>query len=140
MKDYDNLKVEDMPKEYQDRIERFNNLFIQATGKPFTDDDLFGYELGCLQQSLAFVDHFKQKSDQELKELCDNNSMFEIIDQAEEDGCYIQDGHSGNSMGMSFGLFLCYRRTPQLLKYMHGCLAPLVWDDGYHDNRSDVPK
>ena len=127
-----------MPKEYQDRIERFNKLFIQATGKPFTEDELFEYELGCMQQSLAFVDYFKDKSDQELEKLCDTNSMFEIIDQAEEGGCYIQDGHSGNSIGMSFRLFICYRKTPHLLKYMHGSLAPLIGDKGYHDDRSDI--
>lgn len=139
MKDYNKLSVAEMPQEYQDRIKRFDELFTQATGKPFTEDSLFEYELRCMQQSLAFVDHFKEKSEQELKEMCAGNSLFDIADKAKEEGCFIQSGHSGNSKAMSVRLFLCYRQSPHLFKYMHGCLAPLVGDKGYHDNRSDVP-
>ena len=50
------------------------------------------------------------------------------------------NGHSGNSMSMSWMLYRCYKEKPELVPYMHGCLAQLVGDEGYHDNRSDVPK
>lgn len=139
MKDYNKLSVADMPQEYQDRIKRFDNLFIKATGKPFTEDSLFEYELGCMQQSLAFVDHFKDTTNQELKEWCENRSLLDIADKAKKNGCFIQDGHSGNSIAASVRLFLCYRLNPHQFRYMHGCLALLVGDEGYHDDRSDVP-
>lgn len=29
---------------------------------------------------------------------------------------------------------------PELVPYMHGCLAQLVGDEGYYDDRSDVPE
>ena len=139
MKDYNKLSVAEMPQEYQDRIKRFDGLFIKATGKPFTEDSLFDYELGCMQQSLAFVDHFKDITNQELEEWCKDRSLLDIADKARRGGCYIQNGHSGNSLAMSVRLFLCYRQTSQLLKYVHGCLTPLMGDEGYHDDRSDVP-
>lgn len=43
-------------------------------------------------------------------------------------------------MSMSWMLYRCYKEKPELVPYMHGCLAQLVGDEGYHDNRSDVPK
>ena len=48
------------------------------------------------------------------------------------------DGHSGNSAGMSvlFASFLLFKR--ELFPYLHGALAPLVGDEGYHDDRADV--
>lgn len=38
--DYKNLTKEQLPKEFQDRIERFNRLFIE-------EDDLYQYEMHC---------------------------------------------------------------------------------------------
>lgn len=33
-----------------------------------------------------------------------------------------------------------FQERPELVPYIHGCLAQLVGDEGYHDNRSDIPK
>lgn len=41
---------------------------------------------------------------------------------------------------MSWLLFRTYRERPELVPYMHGCLAQLVGDEGYYDDRSDVPE
>lgn len=34
----------------------------------------------------------------------------------------------------------CLIYHPEMFKYMHGALAALVGDKGYHDDRSDLPK
>ena len=41
---------------------------------------------------------------------------------------------------MSWRLFKCYKVHPDMVPYMHGCLAPLVGDEGYYDDRSDIPE
>ena len=53
---------------------------------------------------------------------------------------FFDEGYSGNSVGMSWRLFECYKVRPDLVPYMHGCLALLVGDQGYYDDRSDVPE
>ena len=41
---------------------------------------------------------------------------------------------------MSWRLFECYKIRPDWIPYMHGCLATLIGDEGYYDDRSDIPK
>lgn len=57
--DFNNLTKEALPKEFQDRIERFNCLFIEATGKSFEEADLYEYEMGCIRQALSFMNTLK---------------------------------------------------------------------------------
>ena len=45
--DYKNLTKEQLPKEFQDRIERFNRLFSKGAGHSFEEDDLYQYEMHC---------------------------------------------------------------------------------------------
>lgn len=143
--DFENLTKESLPQEFQDRIERFNEFFLKATGKSFEEDDLFEYEMGCIKQALSFNEYFKDYSESEFDEFTkkyndEGKSLFDLIKDIEDKLPYFDKGHSGNSLGASWSLFVCYRAKPKLIPYMHGCLAGLVGDEGYHDDRSDIPK
>lgn len=139
--DYKNLTKEELPQEFQDRIERFNRLFIAATGSSFEEDSLYEYEMGCIRQALSFYEYFKDFSDEEFDDFIEKfESLFDLVKAVEDKLPFFDDGHSGNSLGMSWQLFRCYRNSPELVQYMHGCLAHLVGDEGYHDDRSDLPE
>lgn len=136
---YKTLTKNDLPKEFQDRIERFNGLFIKANDGTFEQSDLFPYEMGCIKQALAFYNYFSNMSLEEFKEFCGDTSAFDLIDTIKDKLLYFNEGHSGNSLSASWLLFVCYKQNPKLVPYMHGCLAGLVGDEGYHDDRSDIP-
>ena len=89
----------------------------------------------------SFSEFFKEMSLEECKAFYEKYpSLFELIEAIKDKLPYFDNGHSGNSMSMSWMLYRCYKEKPELVPYMHGCLAQLVGDEGYHDNRSDVPK
>ena len=141
--DYKNLTKEQLPKEFQDRIERFNRLFKKGTDHSFEEDDLYKYEMICIAQALSFIDYFKDKPfDDIVKIIKDeyncNTSLF--IYDIKDKVPFFDKGHSGNSLGMSWRLFECYKIRPDWIPYMHGCLATLIGDKGYYDDRSDIPK
>lgn len=141
--DYKNLTKEQLPKEFQDRIERFNRLFSKGAGHSFEEDDLYQYEMGCIAQALSFSEYFKDKSFEEItKTIKDkhNGNMWNFMDDIKSKVPFFDEGHSGNSLGMSWRLFECYKVHPNMVPYMHGCLAPLVGDEGYYDDRSDIPE
>lgn len=141
--DYKNLTKEQLPKELQDRIERFNRLFNKGVGHSFEEDDLYKYEMGCIAQALSFSEYFKDKSFEEItKTIKDkhNDDMYDFIDDIKGKVPFFDKGHSGNSLAMSWRLFECYKVHPNMVPYMHGCLAPLVGDEGYYDDRSDIPE
>ena len=141
--DYKNLTKEQLPKEFQDRIERFNRLFSKGAGHSFEEDDLYQYEMGCIAQALSFSEYFKDKSFEEItKTIKDkhNNDVYDFIDDIKGNVPFFDEGHSGNSLGMSWRLFKCYKVYPIMVPYMHGCLTPLVGNDGYYDDRSDIPE
>lgn len=79
--DFKNLTKESLPKEFQERIERFNRLFIEAGDGTFEENDLFGYEMGCIKQSLSFTEFFKEMSLEECKAFYEKYpSLFELIE------------------------------------------------------------
>lgn len=141
--DYKNLTKKQLPKEFQDRIERFNRLFNKGTDHSFEEDGLYQYEMGCIAQALSFSEYFKDKSFEEItKTIKDkyNNDMYDFIEDIKSKVPFFDEGHSGNSLGMSWRLFTCYKAHPNMVPYMHGCLAILVGDEGYYDDRSDIPE
>lgn len=122
--DFKNLTKESLPKEFQERIERFNRLFIEAGDGTFEENDLFGYEMGCIKQALSFTEFFKEMSLEECKAFYEKYpSLFELIEAIKDKLPYFDNGHSGNSMSMSWMLYRCYKEKPELVPYMHGCLA-----------------
>ena len=141
--DYKNLTKEQLPKEFQDRIERFNRLFKEGTDHSFEEDDLYKYEMICIAQALSFIDYFKDKPFDDIVKIIKDeyncNALLFIYD-IKDKVPFFDKSHNGNSLGMSWRLFECYKIRPDWIPYMHGCLANLIGDEGYYDDRSDIPK
>ncbi len=139
------MKKENLPKEFQERIDRFNKLFIQGTldtenPHNFEEDELFEYEMYCMSEAMKLVEFIKDEDTYNaLLTEADTKSLYELIEFLKGKGLKLDDGHTGNTMGSSFSLFLCYIKKPDLIPYMHGSLASLVGDVGYYDDRSDLP-
>lgn len=140
------MKKEDLPKEFQERIDRFNKLFIQGTLNTenphnFEEDSLFEYEMFCMKEALKIAEFIKdKKTHKALLIEANTKSLYEFIEFLKDKGLKLDDGHSGNTMGQSFSIAQCYIIRPDLIPYMRGSLAPLVGDSGYYDDRSDIPK
>ena len=140
------MKKENLPKEFQERIDRFNKLFIQGTldtenPHNFEEDKLFEYEMFCMTEAIKIAEFVKDNDTYDaLSAESNTKSFYEFIEFLKDKGLKLDDGHSGNTMGSSFSLFLCYITKPELVPYMHGSLASLVGDSGYYDDRSDIPK
>lgn len=139
------MDVKDLPQEYQDRIKRFDYFFVENTGHSFQEDDLFKYEMFVMEESLTLYEHFK--------DIEDINAYIEEFTNAfkKETGKYPKtydfvknvpnfrySEHSGNTLNASFVMFATYKTKPEMVKFLHGSLAPLVGDEGYFDNRKDV--
>lgn len=138
------MNVQDLPQEYQDRIKRFDYFFVENTGHTFQEDDLFEYEMFCMEQSLVFYEHFKDVEDineylKNAKEahLQETGENLEIYDLVKDIPGFSKE-HSGNTLGVSWLMFMTYKTKPELFKFLHGALANLVGDHGYYDNREDV--
>ena len=134
------MKKEELPKEYQERIDRFNRLFIKGTKNTdsphnFEEDDLFEYEMYCIAESLKMVNFLKGLENYKEK----INTLSELSELMKESEYKLDEGHTGNSIGSSFMLARVYMEKPEILPYLHGSLAALVGDEGYHDDRSDIP-
>lgn len=140
MIDFANFTKDSLPQEFLDRIDRFNRLFLAGCGYTFEENDLFNYEMVCIKQALSFYEFFKEYTVEQFDTfLKENPSLYDLTQKIKEDLPFYDPGHSGNSMHASWGLFRCYRLKPELIPYMHGCLATLVGDRGYYDDRSDIP-
>ena len=141
--DYKNLTKEQLPKEFQDRIERFNRLFEKGTDHSFEEDDLYEYEMICIAQALSFIDYFKDKPFADIfktiKDEYNYNALLFIYDIKDKVPFFYKN-HFGKSLEMSWRLFECYKMRPDWIPYMHGCLSNLIGDEGYYDDRSDLPK
>lgn len=134
------MDIKDLPQEYQDRIKRFDYFFVENAGHSFQEDDLFKYEMFVMEQSLVLYDHFKNVEDMNayLDELQKGSSeKLEIYDIVKNIPG-LDKGHSANTLGTTWLMFMTYKTHPEMVKFLHGSLAPLVGDEGYFDNREDV--
>ena len=134
------MDIKDLPQEYQDRIKRFDYFFVENTGHSFQEDDLFKYEMFVMEQSLVLYDYFKDVEDMNtyLNELQNGSSeKLEIYDIVKNIPG-LDEGHSVNTLGATWLMFMTYKTRPEMVKFLHGSLAPLVGDEGYFDNREDV--
>lgn len=134
------MDIKDLPQEYQDRIKRFDYFFVENAGHSFQEDDLFKYEMFVMEQSLVLYDHFKNVEDINayLDELQKGSSeKLEIYDIVKNIPG-LDKGHSANTLGATWLMFMTYKTHPEMVKFLHGSLAPLVGDEGYFDNREDV--
>ena len=136
------MDIKDLPQEYQDRIKRFDYFFVENTGHSFQEDDLFKYEMFVMEQSLILYDYFKDVKDMDayLDELqkgsLEKLGVYDIVKNIPG----IDKGHTGNTLEATWLMFITYKKHPEMVKFLHGSLAPLVGDEGYYDNREDVKK
>ena len=134
-------------------------------GKP----GLFNYEMFCIETALAFAEllptkesfeAFLDKCEKEFKENPPEKYEWENKSDYKErlqkgptisnvimklcvehpENKIREEEHSGNTMNMSWLLFRTYLYNPELVPYQHGCLAYLIGDKGYYDDRSDLPE
>jgi len=130
---------------------------------------LFQYEMFCIETALAFAeliptkeafDTFMDECEKEYKEnpptkwdwetdedyqerINRGPGLYEVVKRLCKkypDNKIREKEHSGNTMGASWFLFRTYISHPELVQYAHGSLAPLVGDEGYYDDRSDLPE
>lgn len=141
------MDIKDLPQEYQDRIKRFDYFFVENAGHSFQENDLFKYEMFVMEESLTLYEHFKDVEDinayiEEFtnafkKETGEYPKTYDIIKDVPN---FRYSEHSDNTLNASFVMFVTYKTKPEMVKFLHGSLAPLVGDDGYYDNREDVKK
>ena len=139
----------DETNEFELEIPELNQLNSE---KPFPPSPLYFYEMNVINQAES-VANFIVKKSEEL-----NQTTIETWDNygQKEDGSYCNsyeftqniikdgynewdDGHSGNSASASILFAKTLLFHPNLFPYLHGSLATLVGDKGYHDDRSDIP-
>lgn len=107
---------------------------------------LYDYEMGVLDDAKKIAEYVMNNFEGDNNEKWEKasggfTSTFSILDHFEKTGgVSIDPGHSGNSAGMVVMFAHCLVTMPEMFQYMHGALAPLVGDEGYHDDRSDLPK
>ena len=141
------MDLQSLPQEYQDRIKRFDYFFVENTDHSFQEDDLFKYEMFVMEESLTLYEHFKDVEDintylEEFKTAFEeeNGRTPGISDIVENIPNFRYSEHSGNTLNASWLMFITYKNKPEMVKFLHGSLAPLVGDSGYYDNREDVKK
>ena len=139
------MDIKDLPQEYQDRIKRFDYFFVENAGHSFQEDDLFKYEMFVMEESLTLYEHFKDVEDinaylEEFKVAFEKETgkKPEISDIVKDVPNFRYSEHSGNTLSASWLMFITYKTQPEMVKFLHGSLAPLVGDEGYFDNREDV--
>ena len=141
------MDIKDLPQEYQDRIKRFDYFFVENAGHSFQEDDLFKYEMFVMEESLTLYEHFKDVEDintylEEFKVAFEKETgkKPKISDIVKDVPNFRYSEHSGNTLSASWLMFITYKTQPEMVKFLHGSLAPLVGDSGYYDNRKDVKK
>ena len=116
-----------------------DDILEQLRGEKPHYSSLYPYVMMVIEQAKSIAEWFE--SQENPKDLWNSmpKSIFEFIEELKKKGFDKWDeGHSGNSASMSitFAGVLLFSRN--LFPYLHGALTPLVGDEGYHDDRSDV--
>ncbi len=134
------MKIDDV---IQQRLDRFNRLFLKATNKSFEEDELYKYETFVIKETKSLVEFIENIGGIEWwneniieKELI----IRDTINLLEKAGFNFDNGHSNNTIHKTIQFAHCLLVEPEMFQYMHGALAELVGDKGYYDNRLDVPK
>lgn len=106
---------------------------------------LYDYEMSVINEAkkiAEFVQSLDGNVEENWKKICGDGEgkIYDFLDNLEKMGYEMDDGHSGNSASMSVLFANSLLFNPEIFPYLHGALASLVGDEGYHDNRSDVPR
>lgn len=105
---------------------------------------LYDYEKMCIDEAKGIAE-FITNMEGDVKENWekirnDSTDSFEFMKGLKEAGYEMSEDHSGNSASMSILFANSLLFNPEIFPYLHGALATLVGDSGYHDDRSDLPK
>lgn len=114
-------KYNKLPQIFKDRIDRFrqNNDRFRI--------DFESYELFCCEQAIVIAKACK------TPEGVQSFSKMDWKDQKNKVK-KLDDGHSGNTFGMSTQLAYWYLQQPDVVVKAHGALATLVGSDEYGDS------
>jgi hypothetical protein len=105
---------------------------------------LYDYEKMCIDEAKRIAE-FITNMGGDVRENWEkirngSNDSYEFMKNLSEAGYKMDEGHSGNSGSMSILFANSLLFNPEIFPYLHGALASLVGDSGYHDDRSDIPK
>ena len=109
----------------------------------FTSDTHFGHQrtFDYSKRSMYFkdvedIDAYIEEFTNAFKK--ETGEKPEISDIVKDIPNFRYSEHSGNTLSASWLMFVTYKNKPEMVKFLHGSLAPLVGDNGYYDNREDV--
>lgn len=132
------------------KIEVLENIWDE---KPSYPAPLYDYEIMVINQSESVANFIIEKSKEYNEDIKDTwnryakdekdeyVTSFQFVKNIQSDG--YQDwnsDHSGNSGNASITFANCLLFNIEIFPYLHGALAGLVGDKGYHDDRKDIPK
>lgn len=107
----------------------------------------YSYEKFCIDQAVNVVE-FIRSQEGTPKEVWDKYAKqngvyvdtFDFVEGLKADGFKgWSEEHSGNTERQSIMFAQCILFHPIMFQYMHGALASLCGDEGYHDDRSNIP-
>lgn len=107
----------------------------------------YPYEKFCIDQAIKVAEFIRSKEGK-LQDIWDKYvkqngvyvGTFDFVKGLQADGFKgWSEEHSGNTEGQSIMFAQCILFHPIVFQYMHGALVPLCGDEGYHDDRSDIP-
>ena len=107
----------------------------------------YSYEKFCIDQAIKVVE-FIRSQERTPEEIWDKYAKqngvyvdtFDFVKGLQADGFKgWSEEHSGNTGGQSIMFAQCILFHPIMFQYLHGALSPLCGDEGYHDDRSDIP-
>jgi hypothetical protein len=135
-----------LPKEFIERIDRFNKLFLESTKDSdnphnFEEDELFGYELLCMNEAIKFIEIFRnEKTLSRIREEFDktgSKSIYDFVKFLESKyNLRINKNDSENTICFSYELACVYIISPFLIPFLEGALSDLVGNEKYYDNRN----
>ena len=107
----------------------------------------YSYEKFCIDQAVNVVEFIRSQEgtpeeiwDKYVKQNGVYVGTFDFVKGLQADGFKgWSEEHSGNTGGQSILFAQCILFHPIVFQYMHGALAPLCGDEGYYDDRSDIP-
>lgn len=112
--------------------------------RPIYETSLYYYEMTVIDEAekiAEFIESLGGDPKERWEEIIKDASYFyEIGKNLEKAGYKIDDGHSANSASCAISFANCLIMNRELFPYLHGAMATLVGDAGYHDDRSDLPK
>jgi len=130
----------DIPQEVED-------LF---RARPKYESSLYPYEMTVIRQARSIAEFVEERAsengitpteqwDRYVVECGPEATNFGFVKVLESYG-YTgwSDGHSGNTAAQSLLFALTLVKWREDFKYLHGAMAGIVGDAGYHDDRGDV--